>query len=297
MVWLGLILGIVACSSSVIFIKSTTMDPAYLAAMRLSMSSAMLMPLFLRDWKRSTHLKWGKMFLISLPAGFFLAAHFISWNEGVRRTLAVHGTLIVNMVPIALPFLLWLTHREKVNRVEIVATIVSLIGLTFLGVSDYHFSKEYVVGDLVCFGSMLLFAMYLSFGRKNRSSESIFLYIVPVYLIAAVFCLIVSLLRFEVIIESTAKDYFFAFLLALIPGTIGHTLINYSMRHLRGQVVGVMNVGQFLTAGVFAYIIFGETPKTPFYIVSIFIVASCVVAILSHRGEKKESVPCAIPKK
>ena len=295
MVWVGLIFGIVACSASVIFIKSTTMDPAYLAGMRLVMASLLLLPLFVRDWRRFSHLRPAKLLLVSLPAGFFLAAHFISWNEGVRRTLAAHGTLIVNMVPIALPFLLWMTHREKINRIEVVATIVSLMGITWLAVDDYHFSPEYVIGDLTCFGSMLLFACYLSFGRKNRSSESIFLYIVPVYLIAAAICLSVSLMDLEGIARNGPKDYLMAFLLALIPGTIGHTLINYSMRHLRGQVVGVMNVGQFLFAGVFGFVLFDEVPKPTFYIVSAFIVTSCVVAILSHRAEKKPRPNCAAP--
>lgn len=294
MVWFGLIFGIVACSSSVIFIKSTTMDPAYLAAMRLLIASCLLMPLFLRDWKHHQHLKLGKLLLVSLPAGFFLAAHFISWNEGVRRTLAAHGTLIVNMVPIALPFMLWLTHRERVNRAEILATVVSMIGIAWLAVDDYHFSRQYVIGDLMCFGSMVLFAAYLAFGRKNRASESIFIYIVPVYLIAAFICLAASLLNADQIPQNSAKDYLMAFLLALIPGTIGHTLINYSMRHLRGQIVGVLNVGQFLSAGVFAYFLFGETPKTTFYIVSVFIVASCIVAILSHREETKHEKPGAL---
>ena len=272
------------------------MDPAYLAAMRLLMASLLLMPVFIRDWKRNKHLKLSKMLLVSLPAGFFLAAHFISWNEGVRRTLAAHGTLIVNMVPIALPFMLWFTHRERVNRTEILATLVSVIGIACLAIDDYHFSREYVIGDLTCFGSMLLFAAYLAFGRKNRTSESIFVYIVPVYLIAAVLCLGVSLFHVESIVQNTAKDYLMAFMLALIPGTIGHTIINYSMRHLRGQVVGVMNVGQFLSAGVFAYFVFAEIPKPTFYVVSVFIVASCVMAILSHKGTKPpESISCTIP--
>jgi drug/metabolite transporter (DMT)-like permease len=283
MVWVGLFLGIIACSSSVIFIKSTAMDPAYLAGLRLLMASLLLAPWFLRDCRRIPDVRFSRLWLNSLPAGGFLAAHFISWNEGVRLTLAAHGTLIVNMVPVALPFLLWLTHRERVNRVEIAATTVSMLGIAILAINDYHFSREYMVGDLTCFVSMILFAAYLSLGRKNRSSQSIFLYIVPVYLSAAVVCLAVSLWRFDELLENGPRDYLMAFLLALIPGAIGHTLINNAMRHLRGQIVGVMNVSQFLFAGVLAFWIFGEVPHAVFFLVSLFIVASCVVAILSHR--------------
>ena len=283
MVWVGLFLGIVACSSSVIFIKSTAMDPAYLAGLRLLMASLLLAPWFIRDCRRAGNIQFRRIWLSSLPAGFFLAAHFITWNEGVRLTLAAHGTLIVNMVPIALPFLLWLTHRERVNRVEVVATLVSMAGIAILAMNDYHFSREHMMGDLICFASMLLFAAYLSLGRKNRSAHSVFVYIVPVYVSASAMCLAVSLLRFDQLLDNGPRDYLMALLLALIPGAMGHTLINNAMRHLRGQIVGVMNVSQFLFAGVLAFWVFGEAPNAVFYLVSTFIVASCVVAILTHR--------------
>jgi len=274
------------------------MDPAYLAGMRLLMAAIMLMPLFVRDWKRYAHVKLMKMMWVSLPAGLFLALHFISWNEGIRRTLAAHGTLIVNMVPVALPIMLWLTHRERVNRAEVIATLVSLAGIVWLAIEDYHFSPDYVVGDVTCFGSMLLFAAYLSLGRKNRNSESIFIYIVPVYLIASVICILVSLRRVDLILQNEPSDYLMAFLLALIPGTIGHTLINYAMRHLRGQIVGVMNVGQFLFAGIIGYLFFEEIPKPTFYIVSVFIVMSCALAIFSHqRAGVNSKGNCVIPVK
>jgi drug/metabolite transporter (DMT)-like permease len=287
MVWIGLILGIVACSSSVVFIKSTAMDPAYLASLRLWMASLFLLPWFLRDWRRFPEVRLGKILRDSLPAGLLLAVHFVSWNEGVRRTLAAHGTLIVNMVPVVLPLMLWLTHRERVNRWEVLSTLVAVMGLVWLAVDDYQFSTDYLVGDLICFGSMVAFAGYLAFGRKNRDAGSIFLYVVPLYVVAAAACMMVALLQPSRLLENGPHDYLMAFLLALIPGTVGHTLINYAMRHLRGQVVGVLNVSQFLFAGVFAYFLFDEVPKAVFYAVSVCVVAACVVAVLSHRRTQR----------
>ncbi|MGD8862792.1 MAG: hypothetical protein PVI30_22460, partial [Myxococcales bacterium] len=44
--------GIVACSTSVLFIKASTMHPATLAVGRLLVASCVLSPLFVRDLRR-----------------------------------------------------------------------------------------------------------------------------------------------------------------------------------------------------------------------------------------------------
>lgn len=266
------------------------MDPALLGATRLFFASVLLLPICLRDLKRFPHLEVWRLFKVAFPAGCFLAIHFVTWNAGVRGTLVVHASLIVNMVPVVLPVILWLTHREKINRVEILATLISIAGISWLAVHDYHFSKEYLIGDLVCFGSMVLFAVYLSLGRKNRDSESIFLYVVPVYMIASIICFLVSIPRWTTMPVPDGYDFGIALCLALIPTIIGHTLINYCMRHLRGQVVGIMNVGQFVFAGIFAFFLFGETPQFTFYIVSICVVSACVMVVLTHRENMEEPV-------
>ena len=285
MVWLGLILGIFACSTSVIFIKSTEVNPAYLGALRLFIGAILLSPVFIRELRRHRDLDLRDMMKTSLPAGVFLALHFITWNEGARRTLAAHATLIVNMVPLALPMLLWITHRERVNRGEVAATVLSMLGIAWLGVHDYRFSKDYWVGDLVCFASMVLFACYLALGRRNRGVRSIFLYVVPVYLIAGSVCLAVSLFDWESVRHTRPWDYGMAFCLALVPTVVGHTLLNFSMRHLRGQVVGIMNVGQFVFAGILAYFLYQEAPEPTFFWVCVCVIASCALVILSHRKD------------
>ena len=55
-----------------------------------------------------------------------------------------------------------------------------------------------------------------------------------------------------------------ALLLAIIPTIIGHTALNYSMKVLRGQVVGILNLTQFIWASLFGYIFFAEIPGMTF---------------------------------
>ena len=51
----------------------------------------------------------------------------------------------------------------------------------------------------------------------------------------------------------------------LVPTIIGHSILNYSMKHLRGQVVSILNVLQFVSAGIMAYFIRDEVPAATLY--------------------------------
>ena len=59
--------------------------------------------------------------------------------------------------------------------------------------------------------------------------------------------------------------------------------LNYAMQKLRGQTVTLMNLLQFVIAGVAGYLMYNEVPSKLFYLASSFIVAGLLIAILSPR--------------
>jgi drug/metabolite transporter (DMT)-like permease len=63
---------------------------------------------------------------------------------------------------------------------------------------------------------------------------------------------------------------------------VGHSLINYAMKHFRGQLVSIINMGQFVFAGIMAYFLFAEVPAPSFYVASGMLILSAWIAV---RGE------------
>lgn len=59
--------------------------------------------------------------------------------------------------------------------------------------------------------------------------------------------------------------------LAVIPTILGHSILNYSLKHFRGQVVSIINGLQFVFAAVMAYLIFAEAPHLVFYPTALLI--------------------------
>jgi drug/metabolite transporter (DMT)-like permease len=279
--YLLLFLGVLACSTSAIFIRLSATDPFVLTAARLSIAVVLLAPVlrvqlrrhgaaFTRDHMRRTRL----------PA-LVLALHLMSWSEGARMTAVVQASLIVNLVPIAVPFFLHALAKERINRTEVIGTVLAIAGLVALTLKDALAGRGSPAGNAVCFLSMLLFALYLALGRRNRDCPSVWLYVIPVYGQAALICLVAALPRIHTFALGSGREWSILFALAAIPTVCGHSLLNASMRRIRGQVVSLCNVSQFVFAGLMGYLLFGEVPHGVFYVASAVVVIGVAIVVLA----------------
>jgi len=276
---LTLVLGLVSASSSVIFIKASRLDPVLLATGRLAVASLLVTPWFVARVRehRTFFRREGRR---TLWPGLLLGVHFITWIIGARMTPAVNSSLLVNMVPLVTPLFLAVIAQERLQRAELWATLLAFGGVIWLTGSDLELSRSYFLGDLVCFGSMILFALYLVFGRSNRDFPSVWLYMWPVYSVAGLACAAVALCTSDFDAGPwTLREVLLVVGLGVIPTVVGHGSMNYALRELRGQVVGVANLCQVIFAGVFAYFFLHEVPHLTFYPASLLIAAGVVLVI------------------
>lgn len=280
-----LLFGVFACSTAVLFIRVSETDAALLSAYRLLVAALLLAPLTWRAWRAHPLPPNRQYFWRIAPPALFLALHFITWIVGARLTPAANATLIVNFVPVAMPFLLYFQLRERISRAEAGGTAIAFAGVLVLMVADFQYSQTHALGDAICFGSMLLYTVYLVAARKNRDLASVYLYIVPVYALAGLFCLLFAALLvpvtgpIQLIGENWPMELFLILGLGIVPTIFGHSSIAWALRVIPGQSVAVINLGQFVFAGVLAYFILDEIPHAPFYFASAAVVGGALVVI------------------
>ena len=275
-----LTVGVVACATSVIFLKASYTHPIWLVGARLLIAAAALSLFYLWEWQR--HRPSPRAILRAWPGAMMLALHFVTWTLGARMTDATNASLIVNLTPAVMPLVMFAMARERVNRGEVVGTLVSLAGVGVLIGSHYSLAAGNVAGDLVCFGSMALFCVYLGLSRL-RAGPSLWLYVVPLYAIAGVLCLATAVGTRTPFPVLDRKEVLLLLALGLVPTVVGHSVLNWCIGRLRGQVVSTANLGQFIVAGVIAYFQFGESPDRVFYPASVLIVIGAAVVIRSNR--------------
>lgn len=284
---LFLVFGVFACSTAVIMIKYSTEHAVLLSSYRQLVAALVLTPLFIRDLRRYRDRFGWRQIARTIPPGLLLGIHFITWIIAARMTTAGNASLIVNLVPVVMPFLLVAVVGERINKGEIAGTVAALAGLVLLTAADYRISRDYFWGDILCFGSMLFFAGYLVLARKNRRIfPTMWLYVVPLYYVGGIFCFGVALFQVNPIKPYTARNLLMILGLGIIPTVIGHSTLNYALKHLRGQIVGIVNMGQFLFAGIMAWILLDELPAPAFYPASALLVAGAVIAVRSTPGQR-----------
>lgn len=283
-----LIFGVFCCSTAVIMIKTTQTHPVLLSALRLFVATAALSPVFFRALRRHRHAFTAAHLRATLFPGVTLAVHFISWIAGARMTPAANSSLIVNLVPVVMPVMLVVFLKERLTKTELLATVIAMVGVVVLTSADFSIDPQHFLGDMVCFGSMLALAYYMLLGRRNRDIPSLWLYVVPVYAIAGVICFAVSLFFVSPFQPYPPGEVLLILGLGLVPTVLGHSILNYAMKHMRGQVVSILNMGQFIFAAVMAYFIYAEVPGWPLYAASALVVSGAILVVNQTLSRKPE---------
>jgi len=188
-----------------------------------------------------------------------------------------------------MPFFLWAFYKERITRLEVVGTIFTLTGLVVLTGSSLSLSHTNFIGDLVCLLSMLTFVGYLILGRKYGSQMSLWLYMVPLYFFAGLICLICALPFVNPIKAYTLPNVLYMIGLGLVPTVFGHTIINYSMKFMRGQVVSVTNLSQPIFSSLLGFLFFGERPETILYVSAAFILVGILIVLFSGYSKRGKS--------
>lgn len=282
-----LVTGVAACASAPLMIKAAQSHPMLIAAWRMLIAGTMLMPLFAHARRRYPAYPLRDLLGLTWPAAVLLSLHFWSWNIGVHRTLIANATLVVNMVAPVMPALIWLVTREHARKRELAGTAVAFAGTIWLVGADYRFAPENVVGDMICFGSMLALASYMAWSRRNRQLPSIWLYVPPVYLLGGLMCLAAGGLTTGSLFVAESREWLLIAGLAFVPTLFGHSILNYSMQRLRSQLVAVVTLGQFIPASALAWWLFDETPQAHFPVACVLVVGGALIVLHAQMTEFK----------
>jgi drug/metabolite transporter (DMT)-like permease len=287
-----LVFGTFISATSVVMIKASAIHPLLQSPYRLLGAAILLTPFFFRELRERGEAPRLGLAVPPLVPGVLLGLHFIAWIYGARLTLASNSTVIVNMSPVVMPFFAFFLLSSVPSRREVLGTIVAAAGVALLAVADYRGDPEHFTGDIYCFAAMLLFVAYLALGRRNNGTGRIWSFLVPLYYEGGLFCLAAALvLGVSPVAGITWMDVAMTAGLAIGPTIMGHSIMNWAMLRFPPQVVSIVNLGQFIFAGILAFFLFGEIPRAIFYITSALIVTGAVVAILPRRRDADGGSP------
>jgi len=277
-------LGVVAISFASIFIRLAEAPSLVVAAARLSIASAILIPLAWPKTKQELQGLHSKDLLIFCLSGIFLALHFAVWIESLSYTSVAASVVLVTTNPIFVALASLFFLHESIGRLRCVGIGLSVLGGVVIGVGETGGGGHALYGDLLALLGAMLMTSYLVAGRRLRKRFSLLAYISVVYGIAAVVLLGMCRITGASFYPYTGRTYAMFVLLALVPQLIGHSSFNWALRHVSASFVAVAILGEPVGATLLAYWILGETLTASLWIGGLLVLLGIYICA---RGEGK----------
>ena len=265
-----LLVGLLAISTSPVIARLLPMVPAAVIAFwRMAAASAML-------WSYSSirpqESLATKNILLVLAAGFLLAMHFVFWFGALKLT-SIANTTVLGIVAPAFTLLFerfW--YNRKAGGIIVQGEDLGSINGTGLG-------NIMAILSAVFLGSVFLIS------AKVRKTTSVITYTRTVYAISAIVLLVSSLILKNPLIGYTINNYFWLFMLGLIPTLIGHTAFSYSVKFVSPTVIAAFPLGEPIIASYLAWLLFAE--QVPYYVAGggLIIFIGLIILIMNKQSE------------
>jgi len=276
-VWILLVGAVFGVSSAgALFQQVDEVPPLLRASWRLQLTSIVLAPLALIQWRQfGSQIKSQMMerstILWLLGGGLALSLHFGSWVASLDETSLTHSLLFVTAHPLIIIVGMMILARvvitqRKPTRNEIIGACIGFIGAIIALLDQGHQQGDHTVtiwGDFLAFLGAVFVVGYLVSGRVLRKWMPIFIYAFMVTLIGALLLIPASWI-FESefsqfgVFGWTDREFFPWFLaLALIAGLLGHTGLNTCLRYTSPLVISTSVTMEPIIGSIIGSIVFG----------------------------------------
>ena len=278
-----LIVGLLAISTSPVIARLLPLVPAAVIAFwRMTSASVMLWGYSsIRPQESITP----KNIRLVLAAGFLLAMHFIFWFGALKLTSIVNTTVLGIVAPAFTLLFERLWYRRKLSWITITALLIILVGGIIVQGNDLGYLQGSGLGNIMAILSAVFLGSVFLIGAKVRKTTPVITYTRTVYTVSAIVLLVSSLILDNLLLGYTKNDYFWLFMLGLIPTLIGHTAFSYSVKFFSPTVIAAFPLGEPIIASYLAWLLFAE--RVPFYVVggSLIIFIGLIILIINKQSE------------
>ena len=263
-----LFIAVSAVSTASIFAVLASAPGIVASFWRFAISSAVFLVLYRKFPVDRKTLRY------SVFAGFFLAVHMSSWIESLFHASVALSTAIVTTHSIFSGiFARFAGERLKAN--EVVGVVVAIAGIYLLSGADFYAD---IYGIVMAFVGAISGGLYFTTAKFARNVE-FREYITSTYLFASITTFAFSIITETPLTGYPQETYIFLALLALIPMSAGHTILNYLIRRMKVITVTGSVLGEVVGSTILSIIILEQKLKPIAYLYLTLILFGIYIAI------------------
>lgn len=264
-----LLAAVLAISTAAPLVRVAGTPPLTIATWRLGLSVLVVGWLAVatggwRQWQRLSR----RDLAVALGAGVALAVHFWSWIASIGLTSVAASVVLVNLQPVivAAGSAWWLHERPSPRQWSGVA--VAVAGACLVGLGDGALTGDAAPGRQPALGNALAVlgavtaALYYLAGRRLRTQLDLWPYTTLVYGTCFVVLLGCAVVADAPLWPVSGREFGIYAALAAGPMLLGHTGMNWALRHLPAYVVNLTVLGEPVGATLLAWAMpaIGEAP-------------------------------------
>ena len=287
MIYLLIAIGVLAASSAAVLIRLCDAPPLVIAAYRLGLASAVVLPLAVvrrRSELTSAVRESGPALAAS---GLFLALHFALWIVSLHRTSVASSVLLVTTSPIFVGLGGWLLLKEPLYRRTVTGIAISLAGTAIVTLNDWGVGHHAFTGDMLALGGALAITGHLLIGRRQRQRVSALTYVAVINTSAAAILVAMAVLAGNALTGYSVATYGFLALLAAGPQLTGHFIFNYALGRVSPVVISIALLAEPVGSSILAFVVLGEIPDPPLYLGAVVILGGIALAIWPGGDERR----------
>jgi len=254
------------------------------ASLRMLLAGLVLLPFCLGALRRTWRERgWGG-FLPMLVPGLLLAAHFQAWVLGLQYTSVANATFIMSINPVFFALVERLGGRRRLPAYGFAALAMAVGGALWLYLGAR--GRLGRVGDLLVLVANLLFVGYLFASRRFSAGIPHAAFAQTIYFWGGLLSLPIALATggLAAVNPGDTRSLLALAGLVLFPTLVGHTAVNFGVRHLAPLTVSFFSLAEPLVATTAAVLLLGEplaVRDLPAY--GLLLAATLLYLILSAR--------------
>jgi len=264
-------------------IRLTTAPALAIAFWRLALVLPVTLAASLREARPAIDRTTRVLMVLS---GLLLALHFWTWIASLRFTTVASSVLLVNLRPVIVWAIAAAWLHEHPGRRERWGIALAVLGATLIGAGDARISLGALGGDLLALAGALTAAGYSVIGRRVRQTIGVWSYATVVYGVAALTLGLIALLGRSPLTGFGSRDWAVFAALAAGPMLVGHTGMNYALKHFRATTVNVAGLGEPVGATLIAWLApaIHEVPPVTALAGGAMVLAGIGLSLTDRRG-------------
>ena len=296
---LVLLAGVLLVASASIMIRQAQqmgVPSPVIAAGRVGFAALLLSPiafLRVRSELRGLHRR---DLLLGVGSGVCLALHFSAWVTSLEYTSVASSSALVTTNPLWIALASLLLFRQRPSLLTWIGLLLTIGGSVLIAISDSDGSSgsHALLGDALALLGALAVSAYFLVGSVLQRRLSTLAYVWLVYTSAAIILVLIALAagsnNFGALANSVdlgglgMPAWLLLVGLAVGPQLLGHTIFNWSLRHLSATFVAIAILGEPIGAALLALLLFRQAFQPIQLLGFVVLLVGIGVAARGERG-------------